>query len=325
MTIEGNALVHPDPSDRSRRRFVASLGLAGAALWVAPPWLSAQDTGIVAIARGEAAKSEITVRTLRGNIHVLEGSGGNIGVFAGRDGTLMVDAGFPVSRPKIVAALQRISADPIKQLVNTHWHFDHTDGNEWLHAAGATIIAHANTRHHLSKATRVEGWHYTFPAAPAGALPTIVFSDEHRLHVNGSAIVLRHYAPAHTDSDISVQFVDANVLMTGDTWWNGHFPFIDYSTGGSLGGTIRAVEANIAAVAADTIVVPGHGPVGGRAELVECRDMLTSVRDAVAALKKQGRTLKETVAAKPTARYDAKWGGFLISGTAFTSLVYQGV
>ena len=122
-----------------------------------------------------------------------------------------------------------------------------------------------------------------------------------------------------------MQFVEANILMTGDTWWNGYFPFIDYSTGGSLAGTIRAVEANIAAVAADTIVVPGHGPVAGRAELLECRDMLTTVRDAVAALKKQGRTLDETNAAKPTARYDAKWGGFLISGAAFTGLVYQGV
>ena len=325
MSIERNAPVHLDPFDRSRRRFVASLGIAGAALWAAPRWLSAQDTGIVAIARGEAAKSEITIRALRGNIHVLEGSGGNIGVFAGRDGKLMVDAGFPVSRPKIVAALQRISADPIKQLVNTHWHFDHTDGNEWLHAAGATIIAHDNTLRHLSRATRVAGWQYTFPKAPVGALPTVVFSDEHRLHLNRSAIVLRHYTPSHTDSDISVQFVDANILMTGDTWWNGYFPFIDYSTGGSLGGTIRAVEANIAAVATDTIVVPGHGPVAGRAELLECRDMLTTIRDAVAALKKQGRTLDETIAAKPTARYDAKWGGFLISGAAFTGLVYQGV
>jgi glyoxylase-like metal-dependent hydrolase (beta-lactamase superfamily II) len=314
-----------DIADPSRRRFLASLGALSAATIAVPTWLNAQDTGIVATARGEAAKGEITVRALRGNIHVLEGSGGNIGVFAGRDGKLLVDTGFPVSRAKITAALERISADPIKQLVNTHWHFDHTDGNEWLHAAGATIIAHDNTRRHLSKATRVEGWQYTFPKAPAGALPTVVFSDEHRLHVNGSAVVLRHYAPAHTDSDIAVQFVDANILMTGDTWWNGHFPFIDYSTGGSLAGTIRAVEANIAAVAADTIVVPGHGPVAGRAELLECRDMLTTVRDAVAVLKKQGRTLDETIAAKPTARYDAKWGGFLISGGVFTGLVYQGV
>jgi glyoxylase-like metal-dependent hydrolase (beta-lactamase superfamily II) len=312
-------------ADPSRRRFLASLGAISAAAVAVPTWLIAQDAGIVATARGEAATSEITVRALRDNIHVLEGSGGNIGVFAGRDGKLLVDAGFPVSRSKITAALDRISADPITQLVNTHWHFDHTDGNEWLHAAGATIIAHDNTRRHLSKATRVEGWQYTFPKAPAGALPTIVFSDEHRLHCNGSAIVLRHYTPSHTDSDISVQFVDANILMTGDTWWNGYFPFIDYSTGGSLAGTIRAVEANIAAVAADTIVVPGHGPAAGRADLLECRDMLTTVRDAVAVLKKQGRTLEETIAAKPTARYDAKWGGFLISGAAFTGLVYQGV
>ncbi len=315
----------PDSAGLSRRRFVASLGAAGVGLWASPRWLRAQDAGIVAMARGEAVKSEIVVRALRGNIHVLEGSGGNIAVFAGRDGKLLVDAGFPASRPKITAALQRISSDPIKQLVNTHWHFDHTDGNEWIHDAGATIIAHENTRRHMSKATRVEGWQHTFPAAPAGALPTIVFGDEHRLHANGSAIVLRHYGPSHTDSDISVRFVEANVLMTGDTWWNGYFPFIDYSTGGSLAGTIRAVEANIAAVAADTIVVPGHGPVAGRAELVECRDMLTTVRDRVAALKKQGRTLEETLAAKPTAEYDAKWGGFLISGAAFTGLVYGGV
>ena len=314
-----------DIADPSRRRFLASLGALGAAAMAVPTWLNAQETGIVATARGEAEKSAITVRALRGNVHVLEGSGGNIGVFAGRDGKLLVDAGFPVSRAKITAALQRISADPIKQLVNTHWHFDHTDGNEWLHAAGATIIAHDNTLRHLSRATRVEGWQYTFPKAPVGALPTIVFSDEHRLQLNGSAIVLRHYTPSHTDSDISVQFVDANIVMTGDTWWNGYFPFIDYSTGGSLAGTIRAVEANIAAVAADTIVVPGHGPVAGRAELLECRDMLTTIRDAVAVLKKQGRTLDETIAAKPTARYDAKWGGFLISGAAFTGLVYQGV
>jgi glyoxylase-like metal-dependent hydrolase (beta-lactamase superfamily II) len=319
------AAATPDIADRSRRRFLASLGALGAAAIARPICLGAQDAGIVAIARSEAAKGDIVVRALRGNIHVLEGSGGNIGVFAGRDGKLLVDAGFPVSQQKITAALRRISSDPIRQLVNTHWHFDHTDGNEWMHAAGATIIAHDNTRRHLSKATRVEGWQHTFPQAPAGALPTVVFSDEHRLQVNGSAIALRHYGTAHTDSDISVQFVDANVLMTGDTWWNGYFPFIDYSTGGTLAGTIRAVEANIAAVTADTIVVPGHGPVGGRAELLECREMLTAVRDAVTALKKQGRTMEETVAARPTARFDATWGGFLISGPVFTGLVYQGV
>jgi glyoxylase-like metal-dependent hydrolase (beta-lactamase superfamily II) len=325
MSACPNASAVPDIDDRSRRHFLVSLGALGVAVTTAPAWLNAADGGIVAIARGEAAKSDIALRSLRGNVHVLEGSGGNIGVFAGPDGKLVVDSGFPVSRPKITAALQRISADPIRRLVNTHWHFDHTDGNEWMHDAGATIIAHENTRRHLSRDTRVEGWQHTFPAAPAGARPTVVFSDEHRLDLNRSAVALRYYGPAHTDSDISVQFVEANVLMTGDTWWNGHYPFIDYSTGGSLAGTIRAIEANIAAVAADTIVVPGHGPVAGRQELLECRDMLSAVRDAVAALKKQGRTLDEVVAAKPTAGYDAKWGGFLISGPVFTGLVYRGV
>jgi len=185
-----------DIADPSRRRFLASLGALGAAAMAVPTWLNAQETGIVATARGEAAKSAISVRALRGNVHVLEGSGGNIGVFAGRDGKLLVDAGFPVSRSKITAALQRISADPIKSLVNTHWHFDHTDGNEWLHAAGATIIAHDNTRNHLSKATRVEGWQHTFPKSPAGALPTVVFTDEQWKKFSGRL----HYMPGELDA-----------------------------------------------------------------------------------------------------------------------------
>jgi glyoxylase-like metal-dependent hydrolase (beta-lactamase superfamily II) len=230
-----------------------------------------------------------------------------------------------VSRQKILAALAGLGPDPNKHLVNTHWHFDHTDGNEWLHSAGASIIAHENTRRHLSTTTRVEGWDHTFPPSPAGAIPEIVFANEHVLHLNRAPILLKHYGPAHTDSDISVRFMDADVLHTGDTWWNGQFPFIDYSTGGSIAAAIRAADANIAAVGADTLVIPGHGPVGGRSDLVAFRDMLVTIRDKVAALKKQGRTLDDVIAAKPTATYDTKWGGFFISGKAFTALVYAGV
>src|SRR5262249_43963461 len=155
---------------------------------------------------------EITAQPLRGGITVLIGSGGNIAVLAGPDGKLLVDAGFPASRQKITDALAKISADPIRHLVNTHWHFDHTHGNEWVHEAGATIVAHENTRRHLSTATRVEGWQYTFPPARAGAIPTVTFTDEHRLRVNRSELVLKYYGNAHTDSDISVRFTDAYVL-----------------------------------------------------------------------------------------------------------------
>jgi glyoxylase-like metal-dependent hydrolase (beta-lactamase superfamily II) len=174
-------------------------------------------------------------------------------------------------------------------------------------------------------ATRVEAWDYTFPAVPKGALPETVFVTNHEMRRNDTLIVLRHYPPAHTDSDISVLFTEADVLHVGDTWWNGSYPFIDYSTGGSIDGSIRAAEANLAAVTPSTLVIPGHGPVGNRAELIEFRDMLVFIRERVAALKKQGLSLPETVAAKPTKNFDGKWGNFLTSPASFTALVYVGV
>jgi glyoxylase-like metal-dependent hydrolase (beta-lactamase superfamily II) len=236
-----------------------------------------------------------------------------------------VDAGITASRARITEALDSLSADPVRHLVNTHWHFDHTDGNEWLHSLGAEITAHENTRKHLSVATRVDAWNFTFPPSPKGALPAKVFKKDHTLRVNGTTLVLEYYGPSHTDSDISVRFTDADILQTGDTWWNGHFPFIDYSTGGSIDGTIRAAEANVARVTEKTIVVPGHGPIGGKSQLIEFRDMLIAIRERVAALKKQGKSLGDVVASKPTADYDARWGGFFINGRTFTGLVYAGV
>jgi glyoxylase-like metal-dependent hydrolase (beta-lactamase superfamily II) len=297
---------------------------AGATLLARRP-LFAKEKGIVPTMVDAAAKAEIIVHPVRRNISVLEGSGGNIAVLTGKDGKLLVEAGFAVSRPRITSALTSINADPIKHLINTHWHTDHTDGNAWLHAAGAEITAHENTRKRLSVATRVEGWDWTFPAAPTRALPVNVFAAEHAMRLNNTRITLKYYGPAHTDSDVWVIFTDADVVHVGDTWWNGVYPFIDYSTGGSIDGQIRAAEANLAAFTSKTVFIPGHGPVGGRSDVVEFRDMLVAIRGKVAALKKQGRSLDETIAAKPTAAFDAKWGQFLITPAAFTGLVYQGV
>src|SRR6185369_12197618 len=181
------------------------------------------------------------------------------------------------------------------------------DGNEWLHDEGATIVAHENTRRHLATSTRVEGWQFTFPPSPLGALPSEVFQTERTLYLNGHSLALKHYSPAHTDSDVSVAFTSADVLHVGDTWWNGYYPFIDYSTGGSIDGTIRAARENVDAVSTQTVVIPGHGPVGGKPEMIEYRDMLDAVRQKVAELKKQGRSLPDVQAAKPTALYDGKW------------------
>ena len=159
--------------------------------------------------------------------------------------------------------------------------------------------------------TRVAGWDHTFPASPAGAIPPTVFADTHTVPMNGASLELKHYAPAHADCDIAVHFPDADIIHVGDTWCNGFYPFIDYSTGGSINGMIRATEVNLARVANKTIIIPGHGPVADKAQLTDFRDMLVSVCDKVAALKKQGRSVAEVVATKPTAATDARWGGFL--------------
>ena len=312
--------------DISRRQFLRTGGLTVAAAFFSPGYLRAETQSIVPGAFKEAATANIVVQSLRRNISVLRGPGGNIAVLTGPDGKLLVDAEIVTARPHVVQALSSINADPIKQLINTHWHFDHAGGNEWVHQAGGGILAHENTRKHLSRNTRVEGnFKYTFPASPAGALPTTVFDEEHTFHANNSTLVLKHYQPAHTDSDISVYFAEADVLHTGDTFWNRDYPFIDYWTGGSIDGQIRAAEANIAMVTGKTIVIPGHGAVGTRADLVLFRDVLVDVRNKVAALKKQGRSLSETVAAKPSARYDAIWGNLFQSRSDFVALVYQGV
>ena len=279
----------------------------------------------VIIIRKAAATAKINVTKLRGNVSVLQGSGGNITVLTGPDGKLLVDAGITASRPQITEALDTLSPDPVKHLINSHWHFDHTDGNEWLHSIGAEITAHENTRKHLSITTQVEDWNFTFPPAPAEALPTKLFNSEQTLYVNGATLSLEYYSPAHTDSDISVHFTDDDIIHVADTLWNGHFPFIDYSTGGSIDGMIRAADANVAKVTDKTIVISGHGSIGNKSQLIEFRDLLASVRDEVSRLKKQGKSLDEVVAAKPTADYDAKWGGFVVDGNFFTRLVYAGV
>ena len=318
-------MTQAQPIQVSRRRLLALAGLSAGAAALTPRALFAEDKGVVPTMINAAAKAKVTLHPLRRNISVLEGSGGNIAVLTGKDGKLLVDAGFTVSRPAIAHALASLNADPVTHLVNTHWHVDHTDGNNWLHSAGAAITAHENVRKRLSESTRVEGWNWTFPPAPAGALPSTEFASGHEMERNSTKLLLKYYGPAHTDSDIYVHFTEADVIHVGDTWWNGDYPFIDYSTGGSIDRQIQAAEANLRLITDKMIVIPGHGPVGRRPDVVAFRDMLVKVRSDVAALKKQGRTLEQTVAAKPTAAFDAKWGQFLINPATFTALVYAGV
>ena len=318
-------MIVTDSVEISRRHFLAAAGLTLGAASMTPASLFAEEDHLVTDAFKVAASAKIRVQALRRNVSVLLGPGGNIAVLTGTDGKLLVDAEIVTARQNVSAALASINDDPIKQLINTHWHFDHTGGNAWLHEAGASILAHENTRKHLSKDTRVEGWHYTFPAVDAGALPSAVFQENHNLHVNGSTLAMKHYPPAHTDSDINVHFLEADILHTGDTFWNRNYPFIDYSTGGSIDGQIRAAEENLAKVTAKTLVIPGHGEVCGKGDLTLFRDVLVEIRDKVAALKKQGKSLEEVIAAKPSVRTDEEWGQSFMTPARFLALVYQGV
>jgi len=227
--------------------------------WLTPRQAYAEARGLVTLIKDSAASSAVTPYKLRGNVTVLEGSGGNIAVLTGPDGKLLVDAGISVSRPQLTKALSGLSDEPVTHLINTHWHFDHASGNDWLHSVGAKIIAHENTRKHLSEIQRVEDWDYNFLPSPAGAIPSEVISANRAFKLNGASIELKPYKPAHTDGDLSVNFGEADILHVGDTYWNGIYPFIDYSTGGSIDGTIAACDANLAAATADTIIIAGHG------------------------------------------------------------------
>jgi glyoxylase-like metal-dependent hydrolase (beta-lactamase superfamily II) len=317
----------------TRRHFLATTSLATTAAYLHPRALFAQEAPqqpeMVIQGRANAANAKITTQKLRGNISVLMGSGGNIAVLPGSQGKLLVDSGISTSQPQLSEALAAISVDHgdphLTHLINTHWHYDHTDGNDWMHTAGATIIAHEKTLARLSTSQTMELFHATFPPAPAGARPTLSFADKHTLKINGETLLLTHYDPAHTDTDISIHFADADVLHCGDTFFNGFYPFIDYSTGGHINGMIRAAERNLATGTQGTILIPGHGPIGNKTQLAEYHDMLIAVRDSVATLKKQGKSLEEIIAAQPSAAYDEKWGKGFTKPNIFISLVYQGV
>jgi glyoxylase-like metal-dependent hydrolase (beta-lactamase superfamily II) len=309
-------------STLSRRHFLATSATATAACLFPRTLLAQPASDFLAKSRAANANNKITTTPLRRNVTALLGAGGNIAVLTAKEGKLVVDSGYASCQPQLTAALAAINAEPIQVLINTHWHLDHVDGNEWMHSAGATIWAHENTRNRMSSSQYMAAFNATIPPAPAGALPTILFNSYRTLSDHENTLKLTHYEPAHTDTDLSVHFTEADIFHTGDTWFNGFYPFIDYSSGGNINGMIAAAEKNLATVTDSTIIIPGHGPIGNKAQLTEFRDMLVGARDNVAKLKKEGKSLQETIAAKPTAAYDEKWGK---KPEAFIGYVYQGV
>ena len=297
------------------------VALAAGAVLAAQPAASSPYSDINAAAAADAIK----VERVRGSVRMLSGSGGNIGVLSGAEGLLMVDAGIAVSEEKIKAALRSIGDGPLRYVIVTHWHWDHSDGNAWARRAGAAVIADELAVRRLTQTIRVVEWDHTFTPVAKADLPNQILAGDRTIRFDGETVKIRHYRSGHTDGDLSVYFVKADVLQTGDTFWNGMYPFIDYVAGGSIDGAIRAADANLAMATPRTLVIPGHGPIGNRAQLIAFRDMLVTIRAKVAELKARGQSIDQVVAAKPTAAFDAEWGRSVISGALFTRLVYRGV
>ena len=242
-----------------------------------------------------------------GAVHMLQGAGGNIGLVVGDDAVFVVDDQFAPLTPKVLAAIKSVTPQPVRFVLNTHWHFDHTGGNENMGKAGALIFAHENVRRRMSKDQFIEALNRTEPASPRGALPVVTFTDTVSFHLNGDSIVVFHVAPAHTDGDAVVLFTRANVVHTGDLFVSAGFPFVDRSSGGSIHGIIAAAERILAATNAGTRIIPGHGPLADRARLQAYHDMLVVVRDRMRKEIAAKHTIEQVLASAITAEYDASW------------------
>jgi len=266
----------------------------------------------------------VQIRTVKvaDGVYMLMGSGGNIGVSAGPNGVVIIDDQFAPLTPKIKAAVAAINSGPIRFLLNTHWHWDHTGGNENMAKDGVVIVAHENVRHRLSVEQFVAAFDRKVPPSPEVALPIVTFTDAVSFYLNGDSIHAFHVAPAHTDGDVIIWFRHANVVHMGDTYVRYGYPFIDLSSGGSVDGMVAAADKVLALTDPSTRFIPGHGELSGRAELQAYRDMLATIRDRVRKLVRQGKTLEQVKAAKPTEEYDATWGGGFIKPDRFVETLY---
>lgn len=274
-------------------------------------------------AQDDFSKVEIKTESLGSGLAMLTGAGGNLGVSFGADGVFLIDDQYAPLTDKIRAAVKTMSDKPLRFVLNTHWHGDHTGGNENLGQSGSLIVAHDNVRVRMSTEQFLSAFNEKVPPSPAVALPVVTFDQTVTFHLNGEEIHAFHVDHAHTDGDAIVLFRTADVVHMGDVFFNGMYPFIDVDSGGSIDGVIAAVDRVLGMTKASTRFIPGHGPLAGRAELVAYRDMLQGVRAAVASLVTAGKTLDETKAAKPTSAWDAKWGGGFMKPETFTTIVYN--
>jgi cyclase len=319
VTLAGGAFLAP--------LFPATLFRASAAARAQEP--SAAD--LLASMRAEFNDAPLTTQRLAEDVTMLSGPGGSVVVLNGPDGKFVVDTFVAPAWPRLKQALDGLGNAPVKCVIDTHWHFDHTDNNAPLHAAGATVLAHENTKKRMSEPHdlpvlyraadgTLAGLH--FDPSPAEALPQQTFRTTYKLQANRESLVLQHVPPAHTDTDIYVHFEESNVIQMGDLFFNWMYPYIDPGTGGKIAGNIAACDKILSLADNSTKIVPGHGPLGNKAELTKFRDMLFTSRDRVEKLKSAGKSAQEAVAEKPFADLDPVWGNGIINSEQWVQIVY---
>jgi glyoxylase-like metal-dependent hydrolase (beta-lactamase superfamily II) len=275
-----------------------------------------------AFAQQDFSKVQIETIAVAKGVYMLVGSGGNIGLSVGQDGAFLIDDQYAPLTDKILKAISAVTDKSVRFLVNTHWHYDHTGGNENIGKGGTIIVAHDNVRKRLAKGQFMKMFNASIPPAPPKALPVITFADSVTFHWNNETLEVSHPKAAHTDGDAVIYFKSANVVHVGDLFFNGIYPFIDAGSGGSLEGVVAGVDEVLGHIDDNTKVIPGHGPLGNKTDLKAYRDMLATVHDRMTKLIKEGKNIDEIVAAKPTADYDAKWGNGFLNPNQWVKIAY---
>jgi len=274
-------------------------------------------------AQENLSKVRIKTEKLTNSTYMLTGAGGNLGVSIGADAVFVIDDQFAPLTPKIKAAIRKLSKKPVKFVLNTHWHFDHTGGNENFGKAGALIVAHDNVRKRMSTAQLIEFLGTPIKASPKQALPVVTFTTDVTFHLNGDEVHVFHVNNGHTDGDAIVHFKKSNVIHLGDIFFNKLYPFIDTSSGGSVDGVIAATDRVLSLANDNTKLIPGHGPLATKGDLQIYRDMLATISTRVKAQIKEGKKLEDAIAAKPTAEFDAVWGKGFLPPNKFVDMLWK--
>ena len=267
-------------------------------------------------------KVEITATEVSDNIYMLQGAGGNIGILTGDEGTLMIDDQFAPLSEKIKAAIKELTDKPVNYLINTHWHGDHTGGNKNFGEKGITIIAQENVRERMST-EQVRPFRKPTPPAPKPALPVITFKEDITLYVGDETLMAFHVHHAHTDGDAIIYFPKSNVMHMGDTYFKGRYPYIDLGSGGSVNGVLKAIDKAIFLADSETKIIPGHGALSNKKELMEYRDVITTVVDRVKKAIASDMTLEEIKASNLTKEYDEEWGSGFINPDKFMDILFS--